>query len=565
MSSFAFYFPSRYIKYVFIQGGLALHLNSKKNLEYYRLFQYNKMVASKFILASSAIFSVAIAVAIPPLNIWYNIPKVPVGDRRFIRETDSEPASGEILSNTASDISNVEKSITNLQLEFISTSDKPNSASIQKLVSGVDEKTNEVIQSMDTILDPKSAEYSAAISSVVVGSFYQQVLNSINMALESLSDVKVDDSLESVLTEMANTLEVMEAQTKEQNMNDNLIQQIADTRKKILEHTDKSSTLARRQVNVLENVVSGVTSAKKKVDTLTNTLISTGSSPGLEVISTVLVGLDSQIDSVIGSSSSLLPTQYSEESSHALFNPFIQSVTRSTDELIKIMSKGPLDPILSPAVRNLETSMGNLANFAGKYSMKDSQTNLININHRIHLLYMDPAASPASIVAPNTQTGDVKKLSPISLAITRVNVTVTSISIAAPVAAATSNAPGPETLTSISIAAPIAAAASKASVTLTSISIAANAVAAAGTQAPVSISAPAVPAVDAHAPEAASKAPEIAHSITPVSISAPATVSHSGHVMSAESNDPSSASNPKLARFVRARAERLAKLRAAMG
>lgn len=353
------------------------------------------MVAMKVFFASSVASMMATALASP----------APVAGQKFIRDAD---AHGKIFAAAAMDISDAQSVITDLQMNFIAQGNKPTAGSIKTLITGVRNEANSVMSNLGPEMKSHTPQYSAAISNVVAGSFYPQVLNSIDMAVQGLDMAHAKNTtdlneLNKAFGDISVTLDAMEQQAVKQN-NKALAEQISKTQSKVKMHVTKDISKVKKtrsQTNVFESVVSGVTAAKQNVDTLTNNLIAKG--PSLDNLYSTVTGLDSQIDSLIGlvGSSNANAQSMSEESSNALFNPFIESVTKSTDVLLEKLSKGPLDPILASSVKNLESSTNNLANLAGRYNMKASQTNLININHRIHLLFMDHTATPAS-AAPQT-------------------------------------------------------------------------------------------------------------------------------------------------------------------
>lgn len=361
------------------------------------------MVASKFILTSSAIlFSMASA---RPVLAGRALAKAPVSGKKFIRETYNPLV--EVLSGVTSDVTTAQKAVTDLQMKFIATDGKPTSDSIEQLVSGIDSETDNFLNSLAPILDPQNSVYATVVSNMVVGSFFQQVLSSMDVALDSMTEVTVSPSLSKALEGMAVTLESMEAQATEQKMNENLITQISEVQKNVASHTGATSK-ARRQSSVEDSIVAGVTTATQNVDKLTQSITDSKGVPDLETLNKVITGLDSQIDSVIGPISvALAPVTMTETKSNEMFLPFFLSVIKSANTLLDIMTQGSVNPVLNPAFKNLESSIGNLANFAGKYDMGSSETQLININHRIHLLFVTnsgasaaPAAAAPAAAAP---------------------------------------------------------------------------------------------------------------------------------------------------------------------
>lgn len=369
------------------------------------------MVASKLILASStALFAVASASPV------YNArAKAAAGKKYAARNDDKANISGEVLGGVTNDVTSAQQAITNLQMEFIANMEKPNSETIEKLVSGMDSEAENIMNSMKFILNSDNSAVSSVVSYTMLTTLFQQVISTMNVALQGMDSVPLNSPLKASLEEMSTTLDKMSNLAVDHKLSNNLIAEIGDIQKKILSSTDLSSKV-RRQTSILDGIVTGVTSAKQNIDTLTGSLVSKGNDVSLESVNSFIVGLDSQIDGLIGSvGSALVPsnTQMSEESSIALLGPFFQSVGESSEVLLNYMAKGPLDPVLSRSVISLESTISNLANFADKYNMKAQQTMLININHRIHLLYIagSTSSSHGSIAIPDTAKSTIKAAS----------------------------------------------------------------------------------------------------------------------------------------------------------
>lgn len=356
------------------------------------------MVASKFFV-SSAIFAIASAAITPKDGMLKNN----VETKKYgPRDTSDVDIVGQVLAGISDDVSKAQQAVTSLQMQFITKAiDSASSEDVKTLISGIDSEAENVMNSVRVILDDSPA--SSAISNSVLASFYQQVVGAVGVSYDTMNNVKIDSELSSSLKEMGKTLDNMAEHAQKLQLSTNLISEINNAKDTVCSHTSLAQKI-RRQINVLDNVISGVTVAKQNIDALTNTLITKGGeNPALDQLHTVISGLDSQIDSTIGSvSKNVAPntTPMTSENAEALFGPFMTSVSKSSEVLLTYMSKKPLDPVLAPSVKNLESTIGNLANFADRYNLKTQQTNLININHRIHLLFVDN--SPANVAAPMT-------------------------------------------------------------------------------------------------------------------------------------------------------------------
>lgn len=365
------------------------------------------MVVVNFFLASSAAL-MAVASAAPGPNGRGK--GYMMGKRYAVRSTGDVNTINQVLAGVANDVSKAQQAVTSLQMDFVTQSDNPTSDAVSTLLIGVDSEAENLMNSMAYILNPKNSDYSTVMSKAVLTPFFQQVLSSVNVAMDSTHSLPQNSDLSKSINEMATTLVKMANQATDLDMNKNLIAQITETHDKVIAH-DSISNKMRRQTNVLDNVVAGVTTAKQNVDSITNNLVMKGPTPGSEILNSVLVDLNSQIDNVIGSvSSSLTPAsmQMTDGNSNALLGPFFQSVSRGSETILGYITKSPLDPLIVLNVKTYESAIGNLASFAGRYNMKPSETMLININHRIHLLYVNsPAtispAAPGAVPATNAK------------------------------------------------------------------------------------------------------------------------------------------------------------------
>lgn len=386
------------------------------------------MVTSNLILALSALAT--FASASPIINVPYaknsssitnSGAKTSGSGKKF---AGGNPSSvdfmGQVLSGVANDVSYAQKAVTNLQMEFIADSGDSSSESINQLIEGVDSETESLLNSMAYILNFKNSTYTSLVSKSVLTSYFQQVTNALNLAFDKMETAEMTPELSKTLNASAVVLGDIGSKAAELDLNTNLVMEIASAQSRAVLHTMNATSKNRRQANVLDNVVAGVTSAKQIIDNLTNNLIMKGPSPGLDTINNVVVNLDSQIDKVIGSvnanvDSSSIPSNVSGSGNY--LGSFFQSVNKSSEVLLGYLSQGTLDPILAPNVRNMASSIGNLANLAGKYNMTETQTMLININHRIHLLFVgdrpavvsfDPTANASTTatvwISPPTAT-----------------------------------------------------------------------------------------------------------------------------------------------------------------
>lgn len=368
------------------------------------------MVNSKLILASSAAV-LAVVSATPGLLVDIKRAKLTVDSGlKLRRRASNNNLLLEVLDVVSADIGTAQTAITDLQMTYIAGSHDAPSA--QKLITGVDSEATHVIHTLDTLKDPQHSEYSDSVSKLIVGSVFQQVVSSYDMALESLTGKPIENSLHQSLEEAASTLDHMHEQAVEYGVSDNLINQIKETQDKILSYTTSSQTQGKilsytssarrvkRDTDGLDDIASEITEAKKNIDGITSTLLAPGSSPDLESVHDALSTLNTHIGDVLESVRTPVNSEANQlifKYSDAVFSPFIESVTKSTNTLLDALSTSQLDPMIAPPVKDLELSVASLANLAGKYNLAANQKDLNKINERIQSLFVTP---PMSV--PNT-------------------------------------------------------------------------------------------------------------------------------------------------------------------
>lgn len=361
------------------------------------------MVNSKLILTSSAAV-LTIVSATPGVLVDIKRAKLMVDSgQKLRRRANNNNLLLEVLDVVSADIGTSQTAITDLQMNYIAGN--LDAASALKLMTGVDSEAAHVIHTLDTLKDPQHFEYSGSVSKLIVGSVFQQVVSSYDMALEGFTGNPVESSLHQSLEEAATTLDQMHEQAINYGVNDNLINQIKETQENILSYKTSSRKFRRRDTDVLDDIASEITEAKKNIDDVISKLFAPGFSPDLESVHDALITLNSHIGGVLESVSAPINSETNQlitEYSDAVFSPFIESVTQSTNDLLDALSTSQLDPMIALPVKDLELSVASLANLAGKYNLDANQKALNKVNERIQLLFVTSAqgATPPMSVPP---------------------------------------------------------------------------------------------------------------------------------------------------------------------
>ncbi|VVT57214.1 uncharacterized protein SAPINGB_P005591 [Magnusiomyces paraingens] len=326
------------------------------------------MVATKFVL-SSALLAMLVSAAANERRDQYNPVDV-------------------IVNGAKSGMINARQQVESLVRGFQSNDGHPTADAVKAFITGLDGQIDNSIGVVADLLSPVTFGASKAVEGAILGPFFQSLTDGTEVAISNLVGMPIDAVLGGSIQSLANNMNKLVGQAQQLQVDQKIVSNMARTQQRLAARVPKGSH-HKRDVGVMEGVTSTVNTASQSIDTLVSQLQAQGQHASPAAISAVIAGIDAQIDNAVGNVNNLLSpyaNSLSSTVSGVLLNNFFQSITSGSEVVLLNIGTGPADASLSASLNSFARSMKNAADFAGKYNLQDQQTQLININHRIHLL-----------------------------------------------------------------------------------------------------------------------------------------------------------------------------------
>lgn len=322
------------------------------------------MVASSVIISSSLLVSFAVA------------------GTNYARENPVDV----IVNGVKSGVTNARQQVDSMVRGFRSNDGHPTADALKALITGIDGQIDNGIGIVADLLSPVTFGASRALEGAILGPWFQSVTDGIEVAAANLIGMPIDAVIGAPVQSLANNMSKMIAQANALSVDSKIVNRMSQAQKKLAAFAAKRPH--RRELAVLDGVQNSVSTARQTIDSLVEQLEKTEkSSPA--AINGIVAGFNSQIDNAVGNINELLSPYavgLTNGISGALLNSFFQSVSTGAEAILSSFATLPVDVSTANTMNALAKSVQNAANFAGKYNLQEQQTQLMNINHRIHLL-----------------------------------------------------------------------------------------------------------------------------------------------------------------------------------
>lgn len=291
-----------------------------------------------------------------------------------------------IVNGVKSGVINARQQVDSMVRGFKSNDGHPTADVLKAFITGLDGQIDNGIGIVADLLSPVTFGASHALEGAILGPWFQSVTDGVEVAVANLVGMPIDAVLGAPIQSLANNMSKMIAQANALSVDSKIVHRMAQTQQKLARFAAKRHH--RRELAVLDGVQNSVSTARQTIDSLVEQLEKTDK-PSPAAINGIVAGFNAQIDNAVGNINDLLApyaVSLTNGISGALLNTFFQSVSTGAEAIISKFATLPVDVSTTNSMNALAKSIQNAANFAGKYNLQEQQTQLMNINHRIHLL-----------------------------------------------------------------------------------------------------------------------------------------------------------------------------------
>lgn len=308
-----------------------------------------------------------------------------------------------IVNGVKSGVTNAQQQVQSLVHNFQSGDGHPTADAVKAFITGLDGQIDNGIGVVSDLLSPVTFGLSNQLEGAILGPFFQSVTDGAEVAISNIVGMPIDAVLGSSIESLGNNMGKLVNQATQLGIDKNIVSNLAKTQQSVVALGKQNHQTAsqhppqqkqhRRELAILDGVQNSVQSASQSIDSIVSQLPKTTGTSTVSVapsnLATVITSLDSQIDAAVGNINNLLSpyaTTLTSTVSGALLNSFFESITNGANTVLNSVPASGPDASLASTFQNFAQSIQNASTFASKYGLTDQSTQLININHRIHLL-----------------------------------------------------------------------------------------------------------------------------------------------------------------------------------